>query len=194
MSRPELSVEYIMTQQKYLNILQLIQEYSMPKSKERITIDHLRYKFLPNWKRFNINEEEMMSFFKDTPFTKMRKEEYKNDFEQGKITGGEYKKNIKAVELYNKNKTDFSTEDKITGDANLKKYLRNLKKFELIKIIWRKKGKPYYKTKELGMKKILRYLVEQSLKLIPDEIQYLSILFSDITLLKIHIEKEKLKK
>ncbi len=167
MVRPKLSVEYVMTKQRYLNILKLIQEYSNARFPKYITIDHLRYKLLDNWKKFDINEQEMLKFFRETPFYSKTKKTNKSVLQEGYITKERYDKVINNLEIMQR-RFDFPSDEKISDDANLKKYLRNLKKLGLLKQIPVKKGKPYYICTEKGMDKFLRYRVEQVLKQIPD--------------------------
>lgn len=167
MARNPISVEYVMGQQKYLNILQVIQEYSDPNYNQRVTIDHLRFKFLKNYKQFDINEDEMLSFFSETPFYKIKKKEYSDYLKRGTITKKTYKTAIKTIELQQQ-KNVHTTDKKTTGDANLKKYLRNLKNLGLIEQIPVKKGKPYYVLTRQGMDKILRVMVHKTIDLIPD--------------------------
>jgi len=187
MTRTKLSVEYVMTQQKYLIILKLIQEYSNAYIPEYITIDHLRYKFLDNWKKFNINEQEMLSFFKEAPIYSMDKILCILLLRDGEIDVERFDMLIKNFEI--KQRTlDFSSDEKITGDANLKKYLRNLKNLELVYQKSVKKGKPYYACTEKGEEKLLRYKVEQLLKQIPDDSKTMYEIFMLIEKIRLEFE------
>jgi len=187
MTRTKLSVEYIMKQQKYLNILKIIQKYSNAYIPEYITIDHLRYKFLENWKKFDIDEQEMLSFFKETPYFTTDKKLCISLLMNGEIDIERFDMIIKNLELKQR-RLDFSSDEKISSDANLKRYLRNLKNLDLLKQIPVKKGKPYYVCTENGEEKLLRYKVEQLLKQIPDDSKTMYEIFMFIEIKRLEFE------
>jgi len=194
MVRPKLSIEYVIKQQKYLNILKLIQEYSNANQPKYITIDHLRYIFLDNWKKFDINEQGMLSFFKETPFYSMDKKLNKLLLQDGEITKERSDMLINSLELMQRKLVVFSSDEKITGDANLKKYLRNLKKLGLVCQKSVKKEKPYYACTEEGLDKLLRHRIEQLFKRIPDDSDAMYKIFMFIERIYLEFETKKRKK
>lgn len=175
MPRQKNSIDYVFNNQKYLNILALIKEYSDPNNDKKITIKHLKFVLLKGFKPSGFEEEKMISFFSDPYGFQQEKQKLKDEYENKIVDKDVYLEVSKMLKFNSIEKLKllgiFSDleKHKITGEANLRKYLRNLKNLDLIKLIARKKADPYYLLTSKGLNKMVRLTLHNSIDtLIPD--------------------------